>query len=274
MHVEFRKAEPKVCPNCHKPIPKTARPPRDLGLILHHLTYSLPLEVPITEEVIEAARLHCHMKLPRLRELRAPAYAIRWRRMLNRRKAILAYIKEHGEPPGRWEGLLPGEPDRVHQLYGAWRYRKGGCAKLKARVRRHPDTASAKLATRYKATRRIRSTSRKSAALDDVLLKLAAHSKAGAGKLTLKEYEALLAGGMIPDPPRRRRKKSGGMESDSEKPKENAGGEARCGVPRSGPAGDAPPVKPPTSWDGPPPNWDCPIDWSRGEETPSGEETS
>ena len=108
--------------------------------------------------------------------------------MLNRRKAIRDHVKKFGELPGRWEALLPGEPDRFPQLFGAWRYRKGGCAKLKARLRKHPETASKKLATLYQWTKRLRSPTRKSRALDDVLLRLAAHSKAGAGFLARAAY--------------------------------------------------------------------------------------
>jgi hypothetical protein len=118
--------------------------------------------------------------------------------MLERRAARLAYLTQHGEVPPRWSGLLPGEPDHLAQLQGIRRYRKGGLAKMKARLRKHPDTTGAELATRYTAAKRIRSRPRKAAALDDVMARLTAKIGMQAGKLRLREYEVLKSV-MLPD---------------------------------------------------------------------------
>jgi hypothetical protein len=233
--------KPRTCPHCGKDIPSLPKLPRDLGLVLHCLLYRVPVEAEITEAWIETARKHCRMKPERLAELRAGPHARHWPRMIERRAARLAYFKQHGELPPRWAGLLPGEPDHYEQLAGMHRYRKGGLAKMKARLRKHPDTAGDKLNTRYMSTKRIRSTPRKSAALDDVMARLTAQIGAHAGKLTLREYEALKSV-MLPDdalPRRFRKKPPAGMGLSAETPGKNAGEEQRGEVPRHGP--DAPP---------------------------------
>jgi len=237
---EAHKPKPRTCPHCGKDIPNLSKLPRDLGLVLHCLLYRVPVEAEITEAWIETARKHCKMKPERLAELRTGDHARHWPRMLQRRAARLAYFKQHGELPPRWAGLLPGEPDHYEQLAGIHRYRKGGLAKMKARLRKHPDTAGDKLTTRYLSAKRIRSAPRKSAALDDVMARLAALMGAHAGKLTLREYEALKSV-MLPDDalPRRFRKKTPArMGLSAETPGKNAGEEQRGEVPRHGP--DAP----------------------------------
>ena len=190
--------KPRQCPHCGKDIPKLPPKPRDLGLLLHCLLYRVPHEQEITEQWVETAQKHCGMPAARLAELRAEPYARHWPRMLERRAVRLAYFKEHGKLPPRWIGLLPGEPDHYAQLVGIHRYRKGGLAKMKARLRKHPDAAGDELATRYLSAKRIRSAPRKSAALDDVAARLTAKIGAQAGSLTLREYEALKSV-MLPD---------------------------------------------------------------------------
>jgi hypothetical protein len=191
---EVRLTKPRICPNCGKEIPKLPKRPRDLSLLLHVLLYRVPLEAEITEAWIEKVRTHCRMKPERLVELRAGHHARHWPRMIERRAARRAFFIEHGKLPPRWMGLLPGEPDHDAALAGFRRYRKGGLAKIKARLRKHPDTVWEKLTKRYLSTKRIHSLPRKSAALDDVGARLAILVGAQAGKLKLKEFEALKAG--------------------------------------------------------------------------------
>jgi hypothetical protein len=213
--------------------------PRDLGLLLNVLLYRVPIEAEITEAWIETARKHCRMKPERLAELRAGPHARHWPRMIERRAARLAYFKQHGKLPPRWAGLLPGEPDHIEQLDGAHRYRKGGLAKMKARLRKHPDATGDKLTNRYLATKRIRSAPRKSAALDDITARLSVQLGAHTGKLKLREYEYLKSA-MLPDDalPRRFRKKApAGMGLSAETPEKNAGGEHERDVPRHAPDG-------------------------------------
>ena len=188
----------RICPHCGKDIPWLTMKPRDLGLLLNVLLYRVPIETEITEAWIETARKHCRMKPERLAELRTQDHARHWPRMIERRAARLAYFKQHGKLPPQWIGLLPGEPDHLAQLRGMHRYRKGGLAKMKARLRKHPDAVGDKLATRYLSTTRIRSAPRKSAALDDVAARLTAKIGAQAGNLTLREFEALQSV-MLPD---------------------------------------------------------------------------
>jgi len=206
---EAHKPKLRTCPHCGKEIPNLSKLPRDLGLMLHCLLYRLPVEAEITEASIETARKHCKMKPERLAELRTGDHARHWPRMLQRRAARLAYFKQHGELPPRWAGLLPGEPDHYKQLAGIYRYRKGGLAKMKARLRKQPNTIWDKLTTRYLSAKRIRSAPRKSAALDDIMARLTAQMGAQAGKLTLRQFEALKSIMMSDDAlPRRFRKKT------------------------------------------------------------------
>ena len=235
---EARKPKLRTCPHCGKVIPLLTKLPRDLGLLLNCLLYRVPIEVEITEAWIETIRKHCRMKPERLAELRTGDHARHWPRMLERRAARLAYFKEHGELPPRWMGLLPGEPDHIASRVGLYLYRKGGLAKMKARLRKHPDTAAAKLNNRYLATNRIRSAPRKSAALDDLLARLSAQIGAQAGRLKLREFERLKAL-MLPDdalPRRFRRKEGTGMGvRGGENVEKNAGWEPTRDVPRHGP---------------------------------------
>lgn len=231
------KPRPRTCPHCGKEIPLLTKLPRDLGLLVHFLMYRVPVEAEITEAWIEIARKHCRMKPERLANLRAGDHARHWPRMLERRAARLAYFKAHGDLPPRWLGLLPGEPNHYSQLVGLRRYRKGGLAKLKSRLRKHPDTAGAKLTNRYLATRRLRSTTRKSTALDDVLARLTALIGAQAGKLKLAQYEALQAVMLREDalPRRFRKKNNAAMGCDAEQSPKTAGRERGRDVPQRGP---------------------------------------
>jgi hypothetical protein len=231
---EVPKPKSKTCPHCGKVIPRLVRKPRDLGLLLNVLLYRVPVGAEVTEAWIEKARAHCHMKPERLAELRSEPHARHWPRMLERRAARLAYFKKHGELPPRWKGLLPGESDHIAQLDGLHRYRKGGLARLKARLRKHPDTAWAKLANRHLATRRIRSAPRRSAAVDDVMARLVAQFELKVGKLSLKDYE-ILRTIMLPDDdlPRRFRRSQIRKGLTAEDPEKNAGGELSRAVPRS-----------------------------------------
>lgn len=195
---EVHKPPARICPHCGKEIAKLPKKTRDLGLLLHMLTYRVPIEKDICEGWIEAARVHCKMSPERLAMLRASDHARHWPRMLQRRAARLAYFEAHGELPPRWKGILPGEPDRRVQLAGLIRYRKGGLARLKSKYRKHPETAEIKLANRYLATRRIRSKARRSVALDDVMFRLLAQLRLQGGKLSLRTYESLQSC-MLPD---------------------------------------------------------------------------
>ena len=178
----------RICPHCGKIILKLPTKPRDLGLLLHWLVYSVPCETPITEQVIEAAREHCRMTSERLAVLRAAPHDRHWPRMQERRAARLAYFTQHGKLPPPGLPLLPGEPYRLKQIDGFYRYRKGGLAKLKSRVKKRQESATVKLENLYLKTKRLKSPARKSAALDDVLIRLVTHTQAATGKLTLAEY--------------------------------------------------------------------------------------
>jgi hypothetical protein len=159
--------------------------------MLHFLLYRVPCEKPIDQAQIEAARKHCRMTPERLAVLRAPPHDRHWRRMLQRRAVRLAYFKQHGKllPPGT--RLLPDEQDHSAQIDGFRRYRKGGLAKLKARLRKRPEAAHARLERRYIALKHFRSESRKNASLNDILARLLANQQAASGELTLAEFEKL-----------------------------------------------------------------------------------
>jgi hypothetical protein len=87
--------------------------------------------------------------------------------------------------------LLPGESAHFRQMDGYFRYRKGGLAKLKARLRKRLGSTYEKLTNLYLKTKRLKSPARKSAALDDVLMRIFAAQQAKTGKLTLAEFEEL-----------------------------------------------------------------------------------
>jgi hypothetical protein len=196
MLTEPRKPAIRTCPHCGKIIPRLPTKPRDLGLLLHWLVYTVPCEKPMNELLIEGARKHCRMTPERLAVLRLVPHDRHWRRMDERRAARLLHFKIHGTLPQPGIPLIPGEASRFHQINAFRRYRKGGLAKLKARLRKHPDTANLKLANRYLATKRIKCPSRKLAAIDDCLARLLANYNAG--KMSLAEFEAL-KGGMLPE---------------------------------------------------------------------------
>ena len=191
MQHEPHKPKPRTCPHCGKVIQTQPTKPRDLGLLLHRLVYSVPVETPITEDLIETVRKHCRMTPERLAALRVEPHARHWPRMEERRAARLAFFRQHGRPPPPGLPLLPNEPYRLKQINGFFRYRKGGLAKLKARVKQRQESATEKLANAYLKTKRIKSPSRKSAALDDVLVRFVGHVAASAGNLSLAEYEEL-----------------------------------------------------------------------------------
>jgi hypothetical protein len=157
---------------------------------------------------------------------------------------MIEYFKQHGRRPDPWEPLLPGEPDRSWQLAALRHYRKGGLAKLKARMRKSPNTQSDKLANRYLATRKIRSKSRKSAALDDVLARFVANTVAQTGKITLAEYERyrtlMLPDDELPRRFRRDKKQSAATGSTPEPTDKNARAEGSSEVPQA----STPPEKP------------------------------
>ena len=207
--------KPKLCRHCGK-ILRLLAMPRDLGLLLNVLLYRVPIDAEIGEAWIDKARQHCRMKPERLAELRAGDHARHWPRMIARRAARLAYFKQHGELPPRWMALLPGERDHVNALAGIHRYRKGGLAKLKAKLRKHPETASIKLTNRYMALQHVKSPARREVAIDDLTARLLANLSAG--KLTLIEYEALKAM-MSPDDglPGRQAPKTGLSPGSAEK---------------------------------------------------------
>jgi len=123
---EISKSPTRTCPHCGKEIARLPRNPRDLGLLLHMLTYRVTADKEICEGWIEAARVHCKRTPERLAVLRSGDHARHWPRMLARRAARRANLKAYGEFPPRWKGLLPGEPDRQAQLAGLTRYRNGG----------------------------------------------------------------------------------------------------------------------------------------------------
>jgi uncharacterized protein YecA (UPF0149 family) len=200
-------ARPIICPHCGKPIRK-AKKPRDLGLLLHALTYRVPVEQEITEAWIETARKHCKMKPERLKELRGEAFERFWRYMEDKRARRVAWLKDTGEiPPYGWTPPRPGEPDHTKAVQAMKVYRKS-VAKLKAKQRRRPDAQSEKLMNRYLETKRIRSTSRKLEALNDVGARLVLQSKIESGEVTLEDYRTLKSA-MLPDDrySRRARKK-------------------------------------------------------------------
>jgi hypothetical protein len=186
----------RTCPHCGKIILRLPTKPRDLGLLLHWLVYSVSCEKPMTELLIEEARKHCRMTLERLAALRVTPNDRHWRRMEERRAARLLHFERYGKLPQPGIPLIPGEPERFHQINAFRRYRKGGLAKLKARLRKHPETAEVKLANRYQATKRIKRPSRKLAAIDDCLARSLANYNAG--KMSLAGFEAL-KDGMLPE---------------------------------------------------------------------------
>ena len=182
--------KPRICRHCGKPIRMEPKP-RDLGLLLHALTYRVPVKDKITKEWIEAARKHCRMNLERLIKLQGEDYKRFWGYMEDRRSRRLAWLKETGEmPPYGWTPLQDCEPDRTKAVIGMRAYRHT-LAKLKARYRRNPNSQSDQLYKRYLATQKIRSPSKKLEALNDVQARLLLQSKIESGEVTMNDYLTL-----------------------------------------------------------------------------------
>ena len=158
--------KPRVCPHCHRVIERLPPKPRDLGLILHYLLHRVPIQSRITAAQVERARAFCHMRPARLAALQAEPHARHWRSMLGKRARRLAWLKEHGEPPpDGWSPPGPGEPDRLEAVAALrvywWKVRP-----FVAKMKRRPGAQHQKLTNRYLATRKIRSPSKRMAALD------------------------------------------------------------------------------------------------------------
>lgn len=199
------KPKPILCPHCGKPIRKAPKP-RDLGLLLHALTYRVPVEETITEAWIECTRKHSKMKSERLKELRSAAYERFWRYMYDKRDRRLAWFNEEGEiPPYGWTPPKSGEQDHYNAIEGMRIYRKR-VAKLKAKLARNPEFQKDKLLNRYFATKRKRSPSRKLAALNDIEARLVLQWEIESGDLTLDDYRELKSI-MLPDDYYDRKKK-------------------------------------------------------------------
>ena len=180
--------------------------PRDLGLLLHALTYRVPVEDKITKKWISTARKHCKVKPERLAVLQGKDYKRFWGYMEDRRARRLAWLKETGEmPPYGWTPLKDGEPDHTNAVTAMKIYRKT-VAKLKAKQRRNPDAQTDKLFNRYIATRKLRSASKKLEALNDVEARLILQWKVESGEITLDDYRALKTL-MLPDDQYSRREK-------------------------------------------------------------------
>lgn len=203
-----KKVKPIVCRHCGKEI-RLPPKPRDLGLLLHVLTYRVPIRKTITEDWIETARKHCRMKPERLAALRNKDYERLWSYMEQKRSRRLAFLEEYGEPPPYgWTPPATDEPDHSQALIGMRTYRKT-IAKLKAKQKRNPEAQGEKLLNRYLATRKIRSKSRKMAALNDIEARLLIQWKIEQGELTVDDVKVIKTA-MLPDDalPRRFKKKT------------------------------------------------------------------
>ncbi|MFC1453164.1 hypothetical protein ACFLSJ_07485 [Verrucomicrobiota bacterium] len=230
---------PMVCPHCGKPIRK-AKIPRDGALLLHALTYRVPIQEQITEKWIETARKHCKMKPERLAELRGKPYARYWTYMEDKRKRRQEWLKETGEvPPAGWTPPRPDEPDHTNAVAAMKAYRKS-VAKLKAKQRRNPDAQMDKLVNRYLSTKRYKSSSSKFAALDDIEARLILQWRIQSGDLTMDEFYTLQES-MLPEDhysrrAKKRKDKGMGFEAGGNKP--SAREETRTGAsdPGAGPA--------------------------------------
>ena len=188
---------PVVCPHCGKPIRKAPKP-RDLGLLLHVLTYRVKVESEITEEHIDAARQHCKMSPERLAELRGKDHARFWGYMLEKRALRLEWLNVIGHPPPYgWTPPREGERDNRAGVQAMKAYYKI-VAKLKAKMRRNPEAQAQKIFNRYLRSKRLRSDSRKWAALTDVEARLAIKLRIENGEFKMSEYRALKAC-MLPD---------------------------------------------------------------------------
>ena len=227
---EPHKPKPRTCPHCGKDIPPLPKKPRDLGLLLNVLLYRVPIEAEITEAWIETARKHCRMKPERLAELRAGPHARHWRNMADKRARRLAWKQEQGTPPPwGWTPPAPGEPDHEEAVLALRLYWKKVRPVL-AKLKRRPNAQRDKLTNRYLATRKIRSRSRKLAALNDVEARLVMQwNLERGGRVSVRDFLALRSQ-MLPDDSLRRfrKNKAAGMGLSEENPEKNAGGKP-CG---------------------------------------------
>lgn len=189
----------RICPNCGKPIPRLPTKPRDLGLLLHTLTFRVPVEEPINEAWIETARRHCHMSVSRLAELRAEPHTRHWRYMAEKRARRLAWMQEHGiPPPYGWTPPVPGIPEHTRAVVAMRLYWKK-VRPIIAKLKRRPDAQRAKMLNRYLATRNIRSRSRRLGALNDVEARLVMQwDLEHGGRMSVRDFLAL-QGNMLAD---------------------------------------------------------------------------
>jgi len=182
--------KPRLCPHCGKDT-RLAKKPRDLGLLLNHLLQAVPLEVVITEEVIEQARLHCQMKPERLAALRSPDHARHWRYLVEKRERRLAWAKEHGEAP-TFTPRAPGEPDYTRAVEALRLYRKH-VRPLLVKMKRRPAAQLTKMANDQIAANKHTDVSRESdlKAIYQSELQVAMKLKAFEGTLTVADYRAI-----------------------------------------------------------------------------------
>lgn len=188
----------RPCPHCGKLIPTLPKCPRDYALFLNCLLYRVPVEAELTPAWIETVRLHCKMNPARLRQLQDPdgPHARHWPRLLERRAARLEHFRKTGEIPPSWRGLMEGEPDHLIQLQASHEYRKGGLAKMKAKLRNRPEAVEAKHKRRVLDMERVRSKARHDALVDEMTANLVAEMGAAAGTISLPAYK-LLEGSML-----------------------------------------------------------------------------
>lgn len=132
------------------------------------------------------------MSPERLVQLRGPAFARHWHRMEEKRDRRATYCRTHGHVPTGWTPPAPGEQDRTRQVLAMQHYWHTR-AKLKARLRKHPDAMSAKLMNAYLAAQRIRSRPRRAAALAVVESMLFDNVLGGSHELSFREFRDLQA---------------------------------------------------------------------------------
>ncbi len=172
---------PVTCPHCGKPIAR-AKPPRDLKLLLWHLTHKVPHDTPLSEAVIREAATHCRMKPDRLSELRSETFLHQWKLMESRRERRLAWAKANNRPPPvGWTPPAPGEPDHSTAVTALQLYRITA-ARVKARLRKSPGAASDQIWNLYERARRLKDSPRKTAAMNDILARIHYNIKIESGE--------------------------------------------------------------------------------------------